>query len=98
MPFYEIEGCDGIFYGRVTDVCSTRLNSPPKVLFDSTEHRVKLYIPRMWSRRRKNRDVQISQCPSVWRSGRMTENDSSVDVPRVNHPQCLEIVLESVPY
>ena len=27
----------------------------------------------------------------------MPKDDSSVDVPGVDHPQCLEIVLESVP-
>ena len=35
MPFHEVEGCDGIFYGGVTDVGSARLNSPPEVFFDS---------------------------------------------------------------
>jgi len=34
-PSHEIEGCDGIFYRRVADVGSTRLNSPSEVLFDS---------------------------------------------------------------
>jgi len=34
MPLHQIEGCYGIFHGGVTDVGSTRLNGPSKVLFD----------------------------------------------------------------
>ena len=37
MPLHKIKSCDRIFNGGVTDVGSTRLNSPPKVLFDPTK-------------------------------------------------------------
>ena len=39
MPFHEIKGRDGIFYRGVTDVGSTRLNSPSEVLFDPRSSR-----------------------------------------------------------
>lgn len=44
------------------------------------------------------RDVQISQCPSIWWSSRMPEYDGGINIPEVNHPQRLEIVLQSVSY
>jgi hypothetical protein len=37
VPLHKIKSCDGIFNGGVTDVGSTRLDSPPKVLFDPTK-------------------------------------------------------------
>ena len=34
MPLEEIEGCDGIFHGGVTNVGPTRLNGSSEVLSD----------------------------------------------------------------
>lgn len=34
MPFQEIEGCDGIFHGGVTNVGPARLNRSSEVLSD----------------------------------------------------------------
>ena len=34
MPFQEIEGCDGILHGGVTNICPARLNRSSKMFSD----------------------------------------------------------------
>lgn len=85
MPFHKVESRDGILHGGVTDVGSTRLDGPPKVLSDPTRVN-QIAHPQNTFHCWKNRDVQISQCSPEWWSSRVSEYYSSVDIPEVDHP------------